>query len=151
VPVRSQLTAVGAESSKLAGATSMIATDISGAKPFGAGARPESSVIAEVEPGTVHLAVPYTSRWHVAVNGKDIPPRPAFGLTNAYDIPEKSTVELSFASSGIHSGLILIQFAAWCTVLYIALSRRRRFVRRRESQSFASVEPVMVIDEGIQR
>lgn len=151
VPVRSQLTTIGAESSKLAGATSMIAADISGAKPFGAGIRPEGSVITEVESGTVHLAVPYTSRWHVTVNGKDIAPRPAFGLTNAYDIPEKSTIELSFASSGIHTSLILIQFAAWCTVLYIALSRRRRFVRRRESQSFATVEPVIVIDEGVAR
>ena len=150
VPVRSQLTSAGSESSKLAGATSMIATDISGASPFGAGVRPESSVVAQVEPGTVHFAVPYTSRWKVKVGETDVAPRPAFGLTNAYDISEKSTIELSFSSSFVHSSLVLVQFTVWCIVLYIALSHRRRFVRRR-TQSVLAAEPAIVIDEEVNR
>ena len=151
VPVRSQLTAAGAESSTLAGATSMIAADISGATPFGAGARPESSVIAEVEPGTIHYSVPYTSRWTVKVGDTEIAPRPAFGLTNAYDISEKSTIELSFSSSFIHSALVLVQFSVWCTVLYIALSRRRRFVRRGRSQTLVTSEPAISIEGEVAR
>lgn len=151
VPVRSQMTAAGADSSKLAGATSMIAVDISGATPFGSGVRPEGAVVADVEPGTVHLAVPYTSRWHLTINGSDVAPRPAFGLTNAYDVAEKSTIELSFESSTIHTGLVLAQFTAWSTVLYIALARRRRFIRRRPTQTMVVSEPAIVTDSGEQR
>jgi len=130
VPVRSVLTADGATSSKLAGATSMIATNIGGASAFGSAARPEASTTADIEAGTVHLAVPYTSRWKVSANGESIAARPAFGLTNAYDIPTKSQVTLSFHTSMVHSLLVLIQFAAWCVVVFVAFSRRRQFIRR---------------------
>jgi hypothetical protein len=130
VPVRSVLTESGAASSKLAGATSMIATNIGGASVFGESVRPESSTSGQVQPGTVHLGVPYTSRWKLTANGQDIAARPAFGLTNAYDIPTESLVTLTFQSSVIHMALILVQFVVWCVVAFIAFSRRRNFMRR---------------------
>lgn len=86
VPVRSQLTAAGAQSSTLAGASSMIASDIAGATALPSALRPESAIQADVVAGTVHLSVPFTSRWEVLLDGVDVPARPAFGLTNAYDI-----------------------------------------------------------------
>ena len=130
VPVRSVLTADGAASSKLAGATSMIATDIGGAQSLGGSVRPEASSIAPVKPGTMHLAVPYTSRWELKANGQPVPARPAFGLTNAYDIANEANVELSFHASLVHTALVLVQFVAWCVVAFVAFSRRRRFLRR---------------------
>jgi hypothetical protein len=130
VPVRSVLTESGASSSKLAGATSMIATNIGGASAFGNATRPESSSTSQVKPGTIHLGVPYTSRWKLSANGQDIPARPAFGLTNAYDVPSESLVTMSFQTSVIHMVLILAQFVVWCVVAFIAFSRRRNFLRR---------------------
>ena len=130
VPLRSVLTESGAASSKLAGATSMIATNIGGASAFGESVRPESSTSGQVQPSTVHLGVPYTSRWKLTANGQNIAARPAFGLTNAYDIPTESLVTLTFQSSVIHMALILVQFVVWCVVAFIAFSRRRNFMRR---------------------
>ena len=115
----------------------MIATDIGGAQPLGESVRPEASTTATVKPGTVHLAVPYTSRWQLKANGQSIPARPAFGLTNAYDVSTEANVELSFHASAVHTVLVLVQFVAWCVVAFIALSRRRRFFRR--SQRVVSV------------
>jgi hypothetical protein len=128
----------------------MIATNIGGASAFGSAARPEASTTADIEAGTVHLAVPYTSRWKVSANGESIAARPAFGLTNAYDIPTKSRVTLSFHTSMVHSLLVLIQFAAWCVVVFVAFSRRRQFIRRGRTITSAptNIDPAITMHGG---
>ncbi len=130
VPVRSVLTEAGAASSKLAGATSMIATDIGSATSLGETVRPEDTTTVVSKAGTVHLAVPFTSRWELKANGSQVPARPAFGLTNAYDLSGDARLQLSFHTSTIHMLLVLVQFVAWCVVGFIAFSRRRQFLRR---------------------
>jgi hypothetical protein len=143
VPVRSMLTAAGASSSELAGATSMIATDISGATPLPTPTRPEGAVEADVEPGTVHLAVPFSSHWKLTLDGNTIEARPAFGLTNAYDIASAGRIRLGFKSSSVHSISVLLQFAAWCVVAFFALVRPRRKSRRNSSVSSVIDTPVI--------
>ena len=143
VSVRSMLTAAGSASSQLAGATSMIATDISGATPLPAQTRPEGAIEADVEPGTVHLAVPFSSRWKLTLDGSAIEARPAFGLTNAYDIASAGRIRLGFESSFFHSFAVLLQFAAWCVVAFFALVRPRRRTRRNSSTSSIVDAPVM--------
>jgi hypothetical protein len=143
VSVRSMLTAAGSASSQLAGATSMIATDISGATPLPAQTRPEGAIEADVEPGTVHLAVPFSSRWKLTLDGSAIEARPAFGLTNAYDIANAGRIRLGFESSFFHSFAVLLQFAAWCVVAFFALVRPRRRTRRNSSTSSIVDAPVM--------
>jgi hypothetical protein len=143
VPVRSMLTAAGASSSELAGATSMIATDISGATPLPTPTRPEGAVEADVEPGTVHLAVPFSSHWKLILGSDKIEARPAFGLTNAYDVASAGRVRLEFESSSIHSIAVLLQFAAWCVVAFFALVRPRRKSRRNSSVSSVIDSPVI--------
>ena len=130
VPVASLLTTVGADASKSAGAESMIANDLSGATPVlgSVGTTRDSSV--RVEPGTLHLSVPYTTRWKVSVDGVDVPARPAFGLTNAYDISGAGSVRLSFSSSVPGTLMAVLMMSAWVLVLWVALPRRRRAARR---------------------
>lgn len=143
VPVRSMLTAAGAASSQLAGATSMIAIDISGASPLPAQTRPEGAIAADVEPGTLHLAVPFSSRWKLTLGSDQIEARPAFGLTNAYDIASAGRIRLGFESSFIHSFAVLLQFAAWCVVAFFALVRPRRRSQKNSSMSSIVDAPVM--------
>ena len=126
VPVRSMLTADGIGSSNLAGATAMITTDIGGATALPVVPRPDSPTVTKVPAGTVHLAAPYTSRWRMVANGASVPVRPAFGLTNAWDIPQESDIRLAFETSAVHSFLIAVQFLAWCAVAWMATTRRRR-------------------------
>lgn len=143
VPVRSMLTAAGAASSQLAGATSMIATDISGATPLPTQIRPEGAVEADVKPGTVHLAVPFSTHWKLTLDGNKIEARPAFGLTNAYDVASAGHIRLAFESSRVHSLSVLLQFAAWCVVAFFALVRPRRRSRRNSAVSSSLDAPVM--------
>lgn len=152
VPVRSVLTDVGAESSKLAGATSMIAADIGGAASLPSVNRADASETADVAAGTVHIAVPFTSRWKLTVNGAEIPARPAFGLTTAFDVEKAGRATVSYSSTTIHAMLILLQFVAWCTVLFIAMSRRKFSLRRsRPAQAIVINEPAIVMSEGGQQ
>jgi hypothetical protein len=149
VPVKSVLTAAGAESSKLAGATSMIATSIGGAVSLPASDRTDATVVGDVAAGTLHIAVPFTSRWKVTVNGSDVPARPAFGLTTAYDIATPGRAVVSYKSTSLHSLLILVQFVAWCLVIFIALSRRKYSFRRTQpAVAIVSNEPAIVLPDG---
>jgi hypothetical protein len=137
------LTASGSASSQLAGATSMIGTDISGATPLPTPTRPEGAIEADVEPGTVHLAVPFSTHWTLTLDSNKIEARPAFGLTNAYDIASAGRIRLGFDSSRVHSFSVLLQFAAWCVVAFFALVRPRRRSRKSSSVSSALDAPIM--------
>lgn len=143
VPVRSVLTDVGAQNSQLAGARSMITTDIAGATALPAVDHAQQSVVADVAAGTVHLAMPFTSQWKVELDGQSIASRPAFGLTNAYDLPNEGTVKIFYSTSPLHSFLVAVQFVAWAVLVYFALSRRRR------RQSATHVDDVATGDEPI--
>ena len=149
VPVRSQLTAAGAQSSTLAGASSMIATDIAGATALPSALRPESAIQADVVAGTVHLSVPFTSRWEVLLDGVDVPARPAFGLTNAYDISAPGKLEMSFSASILHTCVVLLQFVAWCTVAFIAVSRRRKKKPSEVSAQLGAEGAVIHMNDGV--
>jgi hypothetical protein len=103
----------------------MIASDISGAASLPFVVLPHEASEFDVQPGTLHLSVPYTSRWTATLDGKKIAVRPAFGLTNAYDISAAGRVNVSFQTSRLHSLLVFVQVAAWVAVLFLATSRRR--------------------------
>lgn len=147
LPVRSVLTATGSESSQLAGARSMIASDIGGATTLPAVEYFDSSVTAQVEPGTLHVAVPFTPQWKVEVDGREFASRPAFGLTNAYDIDTAGLATISFAASRWHSLLVVLQFSAWSVVVFFALSRRRRRSVQRDVTTVFDAPAISLSDE----
>ena len=149
VPVRSLLTAAGAQSSLLAGATSMIATDIAGATALPSPSRPEESIEADVPAGTVHVAVPFSTHWKLIVNGLPVEARPAFGLTNAYDVATPGRIRLEFKSSVVHTFAVLAQFVAWCVVAFIALMRPRRKSRKSSGLILDSDAPVMTFTQQV--
>lgn len=149
VPTRSMFTEAGATSSASAGATSMIATDISGAIALPPVAFPHQTSQFDAQPGTLHLSVPYTSRWTATLNGDDVPVRPAFGLTNAYDITSAGRVRLSFSTSWIHKLLVYLQVLSWLAVFVIAVSRKRLMRRKNTSpMSAVGLEPALTFSDG---
>lgn len=127
----------------------MIATDIGGATALPSVDRADNSVTAEVAAGTVHVAVPFTSRWKLTVNGAEVTARPAFGLTTAFDVAAPGRATISFKRTPIHSLLVLTQFVAWCLVIFIALSRRAFSFRRAKPVQVVVVdEPAIVMNDG---
>jgi len=97
----------------------------------------------------VHLSVPFTSRWKVLLNGLDVPARPAFGLTNAYDIAAPGKLEMSFSASLLHTCVVLLQFVAWCIVVFIAISRKRRKKSSQVSAQLSAEGAVIHMNAGV--
>jgi len=126
IPVRSELGESGADASREAGAAAIIATEVTGALPLPVPERPDGTVTVGVGEGTVHLAVPYTRDWTLSVDGETVEARPAFGLTNAWDVPSGGTAELAWAVDPLHRALVSVQALAWLLVFVLA-TRRRRF------------------------
>ena len=130
LPVASVLSPTGAGASRLAGAESMIAADLGGAVPVMPGITVRRSAAATVEPGVLHLAVPYSDRWRVTVTAggasRDIAMSPAFGLTNAVEVPQAATVTLSVRTSWLRTLVTLLQISAWAVVAWFSIPRRRR-------------------------
>ena len=114
----------------------MIAADLGGAVPVMPGVTVRRSATAVAGPGVLHLAVPYTDRWRVEVNTggatREIATSPAFGLTNAVEIPQAATVTLSMRTSWLRTLVTLLQIALWAVVVWFSVPRRRRR-RRRDS------------------
>ncbi|MGA1362836.1 MAG: hypothetical protein ACO36A_07935, partial [Ilumatobacteraceae bacterium] len=132
LPITSILSPAGAEAARSAGAESVIAADLSGATAVLPGLPGDTTVSGEVPAGTVHLAVPYTTRWTLTgADGTRRAPSPAFGLTNAYDLgPGAGRVTVSYEGSILMKTVVMVVVLLWLATLRVALPRRRRRSRR---------------------
>ncbi|MEX0848573.1 MAG: glycosyltransferase [Ilumatobacteraceae bacterium] len=151
VAERSVLTASGADASGAAGVEALAQADISGAAPIMIGADHRDAATAPVEAGaTVHVAVPFDRAWALSVDGIDVPPRPAFGSTMAFDTPAAGTAELAYETERTHALWVFAQLLGWCVVALattnIGARRGRRAVRTRNEP----VEPVITLDPLVQ-
>jgi len=132
LPVASVLSPAGAEAARSAGAESVIAGDLSGAAAVLPGLPGTPSVSGEVQAGTLHLSVPYTTRWTLTgADGSRRAPSPAFGLTNAYDLSSGTgNVTVSYEGSILMRSVVVLVVLLWLATLRVALPRRRRRARR---------------------
>ena len=81
-------------------------------------------------------AVPYSPRWSLSVNGEQVPSRPAFGATQAFDVaadvPEATAATLRFDRPLLHVGLVIGQFVLWVIAFVVAsgvkIKRRNKVV-----------------------
>jgi len=147
VAERSVLTADGAEASQTAGVEALAQSDTSGATPIMIGADHRDAARAPVEAGsTVHLAVPFDRAWALAVDGADVPPRPAFGSTMAFDVPAAGTAELAYQTSRLHALWQFAQVLGWAAVALAATNIGARRGRPRRRSIEAPVEPVITLD-----
>jgi GT2 family glycosyltransferase len=144
VPMRSVLTPAGADASTLAGPTALARADASGATPVMPGADELSVGRADLPGGTFHLAEPFDRGWTLSVDGVDVPSRPAFGSTTAFDVETPGSARLTFDSSAARRWIVAAQGAAWVLVLLVAINvrvpRRGRGGGRR-----APVEPLIAL------
>jgi GT2 family glycosyltransferase len=149
LPVASVLPPPAAEASRLAGAESMIAADLGGAVPVMPGVTVRRSATAAAGPGVVHLAVPYSDRWRATVtaggSSRDIATSPAFGLTNAVEVPQAATVTLSVRTSWLRTLVTLLQVSAWAVVAWFSIPRRQR---RRRRDAVAPFDAAMTMGEA---
>ena len=147
VPMRSVLTADGAEASTKAGATALAQADLSGATPVMVGADQLSVATVGAPQGTVHLAVPFDDHWRLSLDGKGVAGRPAFGSTTAFDLAHPGTATLEYAQPLLRRFELLLVALGWVLALGVAMGvRLRRPLERTARVASESAEPVIVFD-----
>lgn len=149
IPTRSLLTEAGAIASRSAGTSQVIAADITGATPFLQTDYDHQTATGDAPIGTFHLSVPYSDSWSLMTPQGEIVARPAFGVTNAYDIPVAGPVSLEFSTSAVHRFAVGFQIVLWTIVIGIAVIRRpRRFASGRTTQYSQDAAIVMDVSKG---
>lgn len=135
VPTVAQLSPAAAAASTTAGMDELVLSDLRGATPAKSGFVPgRATQRLEVGPGVVTVAVPPSPRWTLAVDGRRLTSRPAFGATTGFDVPDSVTpgsrATLRYDRPFLQVAFVVGQFALWCFVLFVAFGRR---LRRRRS------------------
>ena len=151
IPLRSVLTAAGAEASRSAGAPALASSDASGASPVMVGADHLRAATADVPAGTVHLGVPLDEGWSLSVDGRDIDRRPAFGVTTAYDLDAPGAATIGFDNPASRRLVVLVQAMAWLLVLALALGAWLPRRVPRVGVANDDVEPVLTLDPVLQQ
>lgn len=103
-----------------------------------------ASVVSEVGAATIHLAVPFSERLRLDVDGTEVQPRIAFGGTTAFDIGGGSVL-LKFRTPISQYLFLFVQTLLWLLVVLAVFdigSIKRRFLKAR------SREVTVIGDQG---
>jgi GT2 family glycosyltransferase len=131
-PVRSTLpsdAAVGVSNS--ASSADLSRTDIGGGIPFAVAQGERGPWSGAVGAGTLHVATPFDERWELVVDGVTVDPRPAFGVTTAFEVPTAGEATLRYRQSGSRTLGLALQVLAWLTVALVASRLTAASFRRR--------------------
>ncbi len=132
LPRFGQLAGATAAASEAAGAEALIAADLSITTPIFDGADEFGTYDAELEPGAVHVAVPFDENWKLTSNGSAVPARRAFGVTTAFDVDRSGPGELTYSTPASRPFVLVVVTLLWLAVLFSAtrvsvpMARRRR-------------------------
>lgn len=139
LPTTSVLDERAAVASQQASEATLLADPLESRGEFVAGFSANRDNVAELTAGTVHLAVPFSERWVLRVDGARIAPRVAFGATTAFDAPVDGRAELRLRASRAHQLLIVVQVALWLFVLSITFNPSRFRGRVRAAREVVEV------------
>lgn len=132
IPVAAVLTGSTAEASDLAGEDVLARSDLSRAVAAMPGLDAgEPSGTATVPAGVLHVAIPFDDRLELRLDGVEVPPRPGFGITTAFDIERPGTAVLTYRSDPARTWWIAAQALLWTVVALLAASPRSPFGRGR--------------------
>ena len=95
----------------------------------------DKKVRAKFAGGTVHVAVPFDSRWRLIVDDAQLAPRVAFGSSTAFDAPIAGILSLQYQTSPLRYFYLVVQAIVWLCLIMLAanFSRFRRRMRQVES------------------
>ena len=152
LPTSALLQGAAAEASSAAGSDVLVRTELGDATAVFVGIDQFGSEVDELEPGVVHLAVPYDDRWSLSVEGESVPSRRAFGGTTAFDVPTPGTGRLQYDSPPTRLLLVMVQVVLWIVALVVVsrlqvpTGRRGPLVADDETLIDLSSEPI--VDAG---
>jgi hypothetical protein len=142
-PTRATLTDFGAEASKQAGGEAVAQSDLRGSTPFAVGSSGRGPATGQLAAGTLHVAVPFDTGWHLSVDGAGVPARRAFGSTMAFDVPAAGTARLEYHTSPLRWLWLLLHAAATLALTVLALGvRATRWLPRRRAAVLTDASPI---------
>jgi len=139
IPTASVLDERSAVASQQASEASLLADPLTSRGALVSGFTPYAKNTGQLSAGTVHLAVPYSDRWELRVDGARIAPRVAFGATTAFDAPVAGTATLELRSSLAHRLLVGVQVVLWLLVLAVTFNPSRFRGRVRAAREVVEV------------
>ena len=139
LPTASVLDEQSAVASRQALEANLLAGPLVNRATFASGFSADRVVEGDSLSGTLHLAVPFSQRWEMSVEGARIAPRVAFGATTAFDAPLTGGAEIRLRSSVAHRALILLQLALWLVVLGVTFNPSRFRGRVRAAREVVEV------------
>lgn len=128
-----------AVASQQATEANLLAQPLEGRSDLIVGFTPYRKNVGTLTAGTVHLAVPFSDRWVLRVDGARIAPRVAFGATTAFDAPVAGRAELHLRASLAHRVLVAVQVMLWLFVLSITFNPSRFRGRVRAAREVVEV------------
>ena len=129
----------GSVASQQASEAELLAEPLESRGSFVTGLAPQRANTGEMSAGTVHLAVPFSDRWSLRVDGARIAPRVAFGATTAFDAPIAGSAQLRLAPSLAQRLLVALQVTLWLVVLAITFNPSRFRGRVRAAREVVEV------------
>jgi hypothetical protein len=139
LPTASVLDEQSAVASRQALEANLLAGPLVNRATFASGFSADRVVEGDSLSGTLHLAVPFSQRWEMSVEGARIAPRVAFGATTAFDAPLTGGAEIRLRSSVAHRALIVLQLALWLVVLGVTFNPSRFRGRVRAAREVVEV------------
>ena len=123
----------------------LVRADLTERTPLFVGRDPSQGATADVVTGVVHLAAPFDDRIRLRAGDVEIEPRPAFGVTTAFDIAQPATATLGYSEPTSRALWLALQAALWLAVFVVASRARSPFGRRRGE--LLSDETLIDLDE----
>lgn len=139
LPTASVLDEQSAVASRQALEANLLADPLVNRATFASGFGAERVVEGESISGTLHLAVPFSQRWVMSVDGARVTSRVAFGATTAFDAPLTGGAEIRLRSSAAHRALVALQLVLWLVVLGITFNPSRFRGRVRAAREVVEV------------
>lgn len=139
LPTASVLDERSAVASRQALEANLLADPLVNRATFASGFGADRVVQGNSLSGTLHLAVPFSQRWTMSVDGARVAPRVAFGATTAFDAPLTGGAEIRLRSSVAHRALIALQLALWLVVLGVTFNPSRFRGRVRAAREVVEV------------
>ena len=139
IPTASVLDERSAVTSQQASEASLLADPLTSRGALVTGFTPYLVNTGQLSAATVHVAVPYSDRWELRVDGARIAPRVAFGATTAFDAPVAGTATLELRASFAHRLLVGVQVLLWLLVLAVTFNPSRFRGRVRAAREVVEV------------
>ena len=139
IPTAAVLDERSAVASQQASEASLLADPLTSRGALVSGLTPYATNTGSLSAGTVHLAVPFSDRWVLRVDGARIAPRVAFGATTAFDAPVAGVATLELRASLAHRLLVGVQVLLWLMVLAVTFNPSRFRGRVRAAREVVEV------------